>query len=108
LLVAGTLSGIACLVLVPASYKLAVWTSDRLFGPARMCATVEGGRMVAREIAPQRWIGGLLVAFVAGLALLGSGKIRSRYRLNVKQYWATTLLLACLSLVALFLMRALS
>ena len=108
MLFAGTISGIACLVLVPSLYRLAVFVSDSLFGPARIHTTFEGGRMVAREIAPHRWIGGLLVAFVAGLALLVSGKIRSRYRLSVKQYWVATTLLALLSLAASFLLRALS
>ena len=107
LLVAGTISGIACLVLVPVLYRLALFVSDRLFGPARIYATVEGEHMVAHEIAPHRWVAGLLVAFVAGLAMYVSSKVRSRCRLSVGQYWAATLLLASLSLAASFLIRAL-
>ena len=114
LLVAGTLSGIACLVLVLAWYRLAPWVSDRLLGPAGGCATVEGRCTVAppdlpvgRNLDPRRWAGGLLVAFAGGLALLVSGRVRSRCRLSVRQYWAATLLLVLLSLAASFWMRAL-
>jgi hypothetical protein len=114
LLVAGTLSGIACLVLVLAWYRLAPWVSDRLFDPAGGCATPQGRCTVAPpdlpvglEIAPHRWAGGLLVAFAGGLALLASGNVRSRCRISVKQYWAATLLLVLLSLAASFWMRTL-
>lgn len=114
LLVAGTLSGIACLVLVLAWYRLAPWASDRLFSAATGCATVEGRCTVAApdlpvglEIAPHRWVGGLSVAFAGGLALLASGRVRSRCRLSVRQYWAATLLLVLLSLAASFWTRTL-
>jgi hypothetical protein len=105
LLVAGTLSGIACLVLVPALYKLALSAADGLFGPAGAHTVGAGGSVVTHEIAPRRWIGGLLVAFVAGLALMASGIIRSRYRLSVRQYWTATVLLTLLSLAASFWMQ---
>ena len=115
LLVAGTLSGIACLVLVLAWYRLAPWVFDRLSGAATGCATAVEGRCtveprdltMGRDLEPHRWVGGLSVAFAGGLALLASGRVRSRCRLSVRQYWAATLLLVLLSLAASFWMQAL-
>jgi hypothetical protein len=94
-LIAGAISGVACLVLVPILYRLATLASDRLFGPVATHTAFEGG-----QIAPRRWIGGLAVAFLAGAALLLAGTIRSRRRISVRQYWAATLALAILSLAA--------
>jgi hypothetical protein len=98
-LIAGTISGVACLVLVPILYRLAALVTDRLFGPATTHTAFEGGR-----IAPHRWIGGLLLAFIGGAALLLSGAIRSRRRLSVRQYWMASVLLAIGCAVAAFLL----
>lgn len=95
-LIAGMISGITCLVLVPVLYRLAGLVSDSLFGPAAIQTAYEG----ARVVAPRRWVGGLLVAFVASLALLTSAQVRSRIRLTVKQYWVVTILLGVLCLLA--------
>jgi hypothetical protein len=101
-LIAGAISGVACLVLVPILYRVAALVSDRLFGPATARTGFEGG-----QIAPRRWIGGLLVAFCGGAALLLSGAIRSRRRLSVGQYWIASVLLAICCAVAAFLLRPL-
>ena len=95
-LVAGTISGIICLVWVPVLYRLAGLVSNGLFGPATTHTAHEGTRV----IAPYRWVGGLVVAFIASLVLLTLTQVRSRVRLTVKQYCAATILLGVLCLLA--------
>jgi uncharacterized membrane protein YiaA len=103
LVVAGIVSGVACLMLVPALYGLSLFVSDRLFGSSAVQRMYDGGRMAAGEVSPRKWILGLWAAFMAGLVLLKAGKAHSRHRLSVRQYWAVTLFLVLLSLVASFL-----
>jgi uncharacterized BrkB/YihY/UPF0761 family membrane protein len=102
-LVAGMFSGLIWTLFLLVLYGLAVLVADNLFGLPAIQAAHEGAHLVGRH----RWMGGLLIGFLASIPLLASGRVRRWCQLTVKQYWTAMTLLATLCLVASFALHSL-
>lgn len=95
-LLTGILSGLTCMALGWALYRMIVLIVGRLFGSPTNHAAGAGA------IASRWWLSGLLVAFVFFMFLLASAQARSRVRFSAQQCWTATIFVGTLSLVASF------
>jgi hypothetical protein len=84
-LAVGTASGVVCFLLFQSAYWLTAWLS-RLLPTLRLLS--ENDRWLLRRSEPGKMIGAGLVLLIALAATSAWDRIRIRYRLDARRYWA--------------------